>query len=209
MFTGIVEASSPVRAVLARGSGLSIQVPAPDVAWSVRRGESVALSGCCLTVAELLDPRTGAASKDGNPGADMIFDVSAETLARTWFADLAPGRFVNLERSLRFGDRLSGHLVSGHVDGRGRITGIVDAGDGGRRFELELEQELERYLIDKGSIAVDGVSLTVVEPADSRFEVALIPATLELTSFGRARVGQPVNIECDLVGKWIERLCRR
>lgn len=207
MFTGIVEASAPVRAAVARGTGLVLRVPAPRADWIVQRGESVAVSGACLTVSELLRPgATDEPLPDGTPGADMRFDVSAETLARTWFGELEAGRRVNLERALRLGDRLSGHLVSGHVDGLGRVSAVEDSGDGGARVEFELDRGLERYLIEKGSIAIDGVSLTVVEPVGRRFSVALIPATLELTSLGTTRPGQRVNVEADLVGKWIERL---
>lgn len=206
MFTGIVEASPAVREVARRGEGMLLTVPAPGGDWSVSEGESVAISGACLTVAGLRDPRSCAPVPGGTPGADMLFDLSAETLARTWFGELEPGRRVNLERSLRLGDRLSGHLVSGHVDGQGRIDAIEDSGDGGRLFTFELEAPLERYLIEKGSITLDGISLTVVGPSGPRFQVAVIPVTLELTTLGAAEVGQRVNVEADLVGKWIERL---
>ena len=107
---------------------------------------------------------------------------------------------------MRLGDRLDGHMVSGHVDGQGRVVAIEDVGDGGRELHFELEAGLERYLIEKGSVTLDGTSLTVVEPVGGRFRVAMIPVTLEVTSFGRARVGQQVNVEADLVGKWVERL---
>jgi riboflavin synthase len=155
----------------------------------------VAVSGVCLTVV-------------GEPalGSDLIFDLSAETLERSWFGDLAPGRPVNLERSLRMGDRLGGHMVSGHVDGMGSIEAVEDSGDGGRLFRFRVPSELERYLIEKGSVTLDGISLTVVEPAGGHFAVAVIPETLEVTSLGSAVPGQRVNVEADLVGKWIEKL---
>lgn len=209
MFTGIVEASPAVRRSEARGDGLSVLIPAPTADWRVVEGESVAVAGCCLTVAELLDPESGARLPDGTSGADMRFDLSAETLARTWFSELAPGTQVNLERALRLSDRLSGHLVSGHVDGQGRIVGIEDSGDGGREIAFELDSGLDRYLIEKGSVTLDGISLTVVQPAGRRFHVAVIPLTLECTNLGEARVGQAVNVEADLVGKWIEKLLPR
>jgi riboflavin synthase len=116
---------------------------------------------------------------------------------------------VNLERAMLLSDRLDGHLVSGHVDGRGSLAAIEDSGDGGRRITIEVEPGLERYLVEKGSIAVDGISLTVVDPRARRFDVAVIPITLEKTTLGRAESGAVVNLEADLIGKWIERLVPR
>jgi riboflavin synthase len=113
---------------------------------------------------------------------------------------------VNLERALLLSDRLGGHLVLGHVDGGGVVTAVRDAGDGGRVVGFEVDPGLERYLIGKGSVTIDGVSLTVVEPRGRRFDVALIPTTLAATTLGEARVGQRVNVEADVVGKWVERL---
>jgi len=200
MFTGIVEARVPVRAVEARGSGLRLTLPAPPLpGWEAAPGQSIAVSGACLTVVELL-PVPGAAAPD------MAFDLSRETLERTWFAELGPGRAVNLERALRLGDRLDGHLVSGHVDGRAWVRELLETGDGGRELTFEVEPRLARYLVDKGSVTLNGVSLTVVEPRAARFRVALIPLTLERTDLGAARPGAPYNVEADLVGKWIERL---
>lgn len=206
MFTGIVEARVPVRSVSAQGSGLRIVLPAPDPAWAVVEGESVACCGCCLTVVECRDPATGSKVAEGTPGADMVFDLSKETLDRTWFGDLAEGRHLNLERAMRLGDRLSGHIVSGHVDGGGELVRIEDPGDGGRLYHFRLDEPLHRYLIEKGSVAIDGISLTVCEPHAGAFHVALIPVTLEATNLGTAEVGQRFNIEADQVGKWIERL---
>jgi riboflavin synthase len=206
VFTGIVEASPPLRAATPQGSGMRLRIPIPAASWTVAPGESIAVAGCCLTVAGCADPASGRPVAPGTPGADLVFDLSSETLERTWFGELRPGVRLNLERSLRLGDRLGGHLVSGHVDGQGRIAAIDDAGDGGRSFTFELDPGLERYVIDKGSITLDGISLTVVEPRGRRFRVAVIPATLEATNLGSARVGQPVNVEVDLVGKWIEKL---
>ena len=213
MFTGIVEASVPVRAWEPAGAGGRLVLPSPpttlEVPWETSMGESVAVSGCCLTVAGYRDPASG---QDLDPSAadrarsDMVFDLSAETLARTWFDGLEAGRPVNLERSLRLGDRLGGHLVSGHVDGGGELVAVADTGDGGALYTFQLDPGLDRYLVEKGSVTLDGVSLTVVEPEDGRFHVALIPGTLEITSLGRARPGQRVNVEADQIGKWVERL---
>lgn len=205
MFTGLIEATGRVTRVERRGTGLRLQVAAPAEV-TVALGQSVAISGACLSVAGWADPRTGADVAPGSPGADWIFDLSAETLSRTWFADARPGTVVNLERALRLGDRLDGHLVAGHVDGLGRIVARRESGDGGAVVTFEVEPGLERYLVEKGSVTLDGVSLTVVTPREGRFDVALIPLTLAHTSFGTAPVGARVHVEADLVGKWIERL---
>lgn len=201
MFTGIVEACVPVLDVERRGSGARLVLPVPGLdGWDSAEGDSVAVAGTCLTVAQLVQ-------RDSAPGGRaMAFDLSAETLERTWFGSLVPGRRVNLERALRLGDRLDGHMVAGHVDGGGWIVAVEPSGDGGKRFSIEVDPGLERYLIEKGSITVDGVSLTVVGPREQRFDVAVIPVTLERTQLGQAEVGQRVNIEVDMVGKWIERL---
>ena len=205
MFTGIVEACIPVQSVVRQGSGMRIVVPSPGGEWAVVRGESIAVCGACLTVAELHDA-AGAPLPDGTPGAAMLFELSAETLARTWFEALEPGRAVNLERAMQLGDRISGHLVAGHVDGQGRIVEVADSGDGGRLISFEVDASLERYLIEKGSVTLDGISLTVVEPSGPRFSVAVIPLTLELTNLGQAAPGTAINVEADMLGKWIERL---
>jgi riboflavin synthase len=203
VFTGLVEGTARVLAFERRSAGARILLEAPRLPpeappWNPSVGESIAVSGCCLTVAEL----TGA----GATG----YDLSAETLSWTWFsaleAERQEERSVNVERSLRLGDRLGGHLVSGHVDGRGRIVAVEDTGDGGRRAAFEVEPGFERFLLDKGSVTVDGVSLTVVAPRGRRFEVALVPETLRRTTLGRAAPAASVHLEADMIGKWIERL---
>jgi riboflavin synthase len=178
MFTGLVETAVAGGRLERRGSGARLVLPRP-AGFEVGAGESVAVSGACLT-------------NVASPGDELAFDLSAETLARTWFGELDLRRRVNLERSLRLSDRLGGHLVS-------------ESGDGGRRFSFRVPG-LERYLIEKGSIAIDGISLTVVAPRGALFDVAVIPATLAATSLGRSAVGDRVHVEADLVGKWIERL---
>ncbi|MEQ1891828.1 MAG: riboflavin synthase, partial [Planctomycetota bacterium] len=151
----------------------------------------------CLTVAALA------------AGGATSYDLSAETLALTHLGKLAPGQAVNLERAVRLADRLGGHLVSGHVDALGRIAARVDSRDGGRLFTFEVPRGFERWLVAKGSITIDGISLTVVAPRGRRFRVAVIPETLARTTLGAAQVGEPVHLEADLIGKWIERLVRR
>lgn len=207
VFTGLVEARGRLLHVEERGSGRRIVVRGPrEPAWTIQQGESISVSGACLSVAALLDPDSGAALPWGASGADLGFDVSAETLARTWFARLRAGSEVNLERALQIGARLDGHFVSGHVDGVGSVVEVADSGDGGRRIDFEAPEALARFLVDKGSITVDGVSLTVVEPRGRRFSVALIPLTLGKTTLGAARPGDPVNLEADVLGKWVDAL---
>jgi len=195
MFTGLVETRSSVRRSLPRGAGLAVWVAVPS-GWEPALGASISVSGACLSVA-------------GLEAGEMLFEASQETLARTWLGSLAPGDEVNLERAMRLSDRLDGHLVTGHVDGPGKIVAVSDSGDGGRRITFEVLEGSERWLIDKGSIAVDGVSLTVVGPRGRLFDAAVIPITLEKTTLGRAERGAVVNLEADLIGKWIERLVPR
>jgi riboflavin synthase len=209
MFTGIVEACVPVRRVESRGEGSRLWLPAPEPDWRVAAGDSIAVSGACLSVVGSADPESGELFGRAVAGADLVFDLSAETLARTWFPSLRPGVAVNIERPLALGERLDGHLVAGHVDGVGRVAAVEDSRDGGRVMRVEVGSELARYLVDKGSVTIDGVSLTVVSPNGGRFDVALIPITLEKTSLGTASVGRDVNVEADMIGKWIERLMPR
>jgi riboflavin synthase len=205
MFTGIIEARSPILAVEGQGTGLRVVLEAPEGVWDVVGGESVAVAGVCLTVAGIEDS-SGAPLEVGATGAHLSFDLSKETLDRTWFQELEPGRLINLERSMRLGDRIDGHLVSGHVDAVGEVVAIEDSGDGGRRISFEVPPEFSRWLVDKGSVTIDGVSLTVCDPKANRFDVAVIPVTLEVTNLGAAEVGQRVNLEADAIGKWVARL---
>ncbi|MDG1500809.1 MAG: riboflavin synthase [Planctomycetota bacterium] len=209
MFTGLVEAAVPVRAVEPLGTGLRIVLEAPPsqkLAWRGSIGESIAVSGCCLTLVESRDPGTQDVVDPATPGADMVFDLSAETVDCTWFGELKVGDMVNLERALALGDRLGGHVVSGHVDGRGSVHAIEDSGDGGKLFTFSCEDGFERYLVPKGSVTVDGISLTVVRPGANLFSVAIIPETLRATTLGSAKVGAPVHLESDPFGKWVEQL---
>jgi len=195
MFTGIVREQGQVVSAEAGGAGVRLVVDAPVTAGAVAVGDSVSISGVCLTV-------TAAAN------GSLAFDVVHETLNRTAFGDLAPGTPVNVEPALRAGDPLGGHYVQGHVDGVGRIRRIDPEGDG-RRVWIDPPSELERYLVEKGSVAIDGVSLTVAQLDESGFAVALIPHTLAVTTLGGLAAGDLVNLEVDVLAKYVERLVLR
>jgi riboflavin synthase len=191
VFTGLVQELGSVAEVASRDGATRIRVEAA-LAADLREGDSVAVNGVCLTAVE--------------PGpAGFEADLSPETVARTSLGWLAPGEQVNLELPLRPADRLGGHIVQGHVDGVGRVSSITDESIG-RTVRFEAPPELLRYIVEKGSIAVDGVSLTVTEVDDASFAVALIPETLERTTLGRDIEGRPVNLEVDVIAKHVEKL---
>jgi len=202
MFTGLIECTVQLlqrEPLGAAGSGAVLRLSVPQlgpgqVPWEPVLGESIAISGCCLTLARL------------GPGGELEFELSRETLEVTWLDDLREGQRVNLERSVRLADRMGGHMVSGHVDAVGQVVEIRDSGDQGRDFVFEVPAGFERYLVPKGSVTIDGISLTVVKPEGRRFQVAVIPETLQRTSLGSAAVGDRVHLEADLIGKWVERL---
>ena len=206
MFTGIVEGTGTVAALAAAAdaSGARLEVDAPWLAGRLQVGESVAVNGCCVTVAEAT-------------AAGFAADLVAETLRRTALGGLAAGARVNLERPMALGGRLGGHLVQGHVDGVARIVGgtggalaappVHEAGArAGHELRIELPPDLERYVVEKGSVAVDGVSLTVAGVGPGWFAVALVPHTLEVTTLGERRPGDLVQLEVDVVAKYVERL---
>ena len=196
MFTGIVEETGTVASIQRRGDVLRVRVAAVEVLRGLAPGSSIAVSGCCVTAVEV--DREGFAC-----------ELTAETLSRTAFESrLRPGAGVNLERPLRADGRFDGHIVQGHVDGVGRV---VDLRWQGVSAELSVAPppELARYLVSKGSVAVDGVSLTVAGLDSAAFTVALIPYTLEHTTLGRAGQGDPVNLEADVLAKYVERLLAR
>jgi riboflavin synthase len=194
MFTGIVQGIGRVVASTPRGDGLRITIDTDALdAEDVHEGDSIAVAGCCLTVVE-------------KARALLAFDVSAETLDCTTGLDQA--RRVNLEKALRLSDRLGGHLVSGHVDGVGVVARVEPVGDAGgsTRLEVDAPEALARFVASKGSIAIDGVSLTVNDVAGRRFAVNLIPHTLAVTTLGELAPGARVNLEVDLMARYIARL---
>ena len=192
MFSGIVEGLKPVVALRPEAGSMSLSVDLEDLAGGVVTGDSVAIDGCCLTVEAI---RGGVAT----------FHAIAETLGLTTLGRLAQGSRVNVERSLRVGDQLGGHFVTGHVDGVGTVAERRDGPDQ-TWMTVELPRALADFVIHKGSIALDGVSLTVAEAAGSRVSVALIPHTLGHTTLGSRSSGDKLNVECDLIGKWVKRL---
>ena len=191
MFTGLVEGQGTIAAVHPQSGGTRLTVTAP---WldDVAEGDSVAVNGCCLTAAEVT-------------GDGFTADLVAETLRRTTLGRLAPGDTVNLERPLTAGARLGGHIVQGHVDGVGEVLAVTPAGDGAE-ITVGLDPGLARYVVEKGSIAIDGVSLTVAGTGPDRFTVALTPTTLAVTTLGSRRPGDQVQLEVDVVAKYVERL---
>lgn len=195
MFTGIVEELGTVKSVREAGGGARIEIGADAVLDGLEPGASVAVNGCCLTVVDL-QPGTWAA------------DAVIETLRRTNLGTLGPGDPVNLERPVPAGGRLDGHIVQGHVDGTGTVAHRNELPDGSFDLRVETGADLLRYVVEKGSIALDGVSLTVVSVDDEGFHVALIPHTAEVTTLGHRSAGDRVNLEVDLVAKYVERLLR-
>lgn len=193
MFTGIVEELGTVAAVTPNAGGVRLALSCTTVVADARIGDSIAVNGCCLTVVEL--------AADG-----WSADAQIETVDRTTLGDLVPGDPVNLERPLRLGDRLGGHLVLGHVDGVGTVSAVEPLPDGSTRLRVRTAGGLARYLVEKGSVTVDGVSLTITDVAGHEFGVALIPHTLSVTTLGVRRPGDRVNLEADMVAKHIERL---
>jgi riboflavin synthase len=191
MFTGLIEALGVVREVIPAGAGRDLVIEIPTISAELSVGESVAVNGCCLTVV-------------ANDAATCRFQAGPETLRRTNLGDLRPADHVNLERSLRVGDRLGGHIVQGHIDGVGRIERLLSDGDW-VLFWFTCQAELAAQMVSKGSVAVDGVSLTLVEVRESRFSVALIPHTLAQTTLGIKRPGDPVNLETDLMAKYVQK----
>ena len=194
MFTGLVETTAQVRRVEPDGDGVRLEVETP-LAAELSHGDSIAVNGVCLTAVE--------------PDGDRFrADVMAETLRRSSLGPLGAGDSVNVELALRASDRLGGHMVQGHVDGTGSVESIADEGFA-RVIRIACAPDLLRYVVVKGSIAVDGVSLTVADVDDGGFTVSLIPETLERTTLGTATEGRVVNLEVDVLAKYVEKLVNR
>jgi riboflavin synthase len=191
MFTGIIEAIGKVRRMTVRGESARIEIETEMGLTDVRTGDSIAVNGVCLTAVEVAE-------------AGFAADVSVETLSRTTLGGLKSGNRVNLEKSLRANGFLGGHIVLGHVDGMGRIV-RKEASSGSIRIGIETDAALSRLIVEKGSIAVDGISLTVNRVEGTRFFVQIIPHTAGATTLDAKRISDPVNIETDIIGKYVAR----
>ena len=190
MFTGLIEARGVVREVLPRASAVDIAIEPPVELQPAGIGDSIAINGCCLTVVQ--------------SGATWVFQVGTETLSRTNLGELDAGDRVNLERSLAANGRIGGHFVQGHIDGVGRVA-LIDRDGEWVHLAVDVEPRLTRQMVEKGSVTVDGVSLTLTKVEAARFHVALIPHTLDVTTLGERAVGASVNVETDILGKYLEK----
>ncbi len=191
MFTGLVQSLATVKAILPEGPGVRLVIADSMIALRSAVGDSIAVNGCCLTVVSVDDE-------------SFAFEAGAETLQRTTLGDLAPGDRVNLETSLKMGDELGGHLVTGHIDAVGTVDDRQDDEEWSTIW-VQVPGDLMRQMASKGSVAVDGVSLTLVDVDDRRFSVALIPHTLHVTTLGSRHVGDRVNLETDVLAKYVHR----
>lgn len=192
MFTGIIEELGKVKSIEPRGDNARLAIEARLVTQDVHEGDSIAVNGVCLTALDV--------NRDS-----FAADVSRETLDRSTLGKLRPGAPVNLERSVTPATRLGGHLVQGHVDARGKFLSATDH-DGSWTVRIAYPPEIARYLVFKGSVAVEGISLTVANLADDYFEIAIIPKTWEVTNFSYLRPGDEVNLEADVIAKYVERI---
>jgi len=195
MFTGIIEELGSVRGIEERGENARIVISANVVTEGTNHGDSISVNGVCLTALDI-QPDSFAA------------DVSRETLLRSTLGSLRPGSPVNLERAVTPATRLGGHIVQGHVDARGRFTSVEDH-DESWTVKVAYPKEIARYLVFKGSVAVEGISLTIAGLTDDHFEIAIIPKTWEVTNLSHLKPGDEVNLEVDVIGKYVERLLAR
>jgi riboflavin synthase len=205
MFTGIIEEIGEVVGLIPSGDSAVLRVRAVRIGADLAHGASIAVNGVCLTVVGQRPTEIAAGQRPAGAAVELDFDVMAETLKRSVVGSLLPGSRVNLERAARVDGRLDGHIVQGHVDGTGTVLSRTP-GDGWQTVRFGLPAELARYVAEKGSIAVDGVSLTVTRVAADWFEVGLIPETLRATVLGAKTAGDPVNLEVDVLAKYTERL---
>jgi riboflavin synthase len=196
MFTGIIEETGRIESLEGRGEGARLRVACSAVLADAFTGSSIAVNGCCLTALDL------------KPGS-FAADIAPETMRRTNIGDLRAGSLVNLERPLSPQSRLSGHIVQGHVDGTGELRSLETLGDGNWWMQIRVPDELDRFLVFKGSIAVDGISLTIASLEAGLMSITIIPHTYEATNLKTKRPGDRVNIECDVLAKHVEKLLRR
>jgi len=192
MFTGIIEELGHVRAVEKRGEDAHIVIEARTVTQDAQDGDSISVNGVCLTALDVT-------------ASSFAADVSKETLFRSTLGELKTGSAVNLERAVTPATRLGGHIVQGHVDGRGRFLGSENHGDSWT-FRFAYPREVARYLVFKGSVAVEGISLTIANLTEEYFDIAIIPKTFEVTNFSQLRPGDEVNLEVDVIAKYVERI---
>ncbi len=217
MFSGLIEAKTQIVALLPEPGGVRLELLMPENFDDVSLGDSIAVQGCCLTVIELPSQAVGNNTSDGNTSDGMScarptervfsFQAGRETLAKTSLGSRRPGDWLNVERSLALGDRIGGHLVTGHVDGQGQLLSREDEAEWSTMV-FGAEAALMRQMASKGSITVDGVSLTLVDVDDASFSVALIPHTLLHTTLGDLKPGDRVNLETDLLAKYVQRQLR-
>ncbi len=196
MFTGIIEALGEIRAVESRQAGARLRVKAGHLLEDAKIGDSIAVNGCCLTAVEISN-------------GEFAADLAPETVRRTNLGDLKPGSKVNLERPVKAGGRLDGHIVQGHVDGTGELAAMTMLGDGNWWLEVRVPVELQHYLVFKGSIAIDGISLTIASMAGPLLAVTIIPHTYQATNLATHRPGERVNLECDILAKYVEKMLGR
>ncbi|MBM9605460.1 riboflavin synthase [Desulfopila inferna] len=192
MFTGIIEGTGRLLEKRSRGGGLVFRLQADFDLADPQEGESIAVNGSCLTAYDIEQRR-------------FSVDISPESISRTTLGRLSVGRIVNMERALRLTDRLGGHIVSGHIDCTAEVVDVKKAGEF-TLFTFALAERLSRYIIEKGSVAIDGISLTVNDCEQQRFSVSIIPHTLQITTLGQLKKGSVVNIEVDIIGKYVEKL---
>ena len=192
MFTGIIEELGSVRSIEERGENARLVISARVVTEGTNHGDSISVNGVCLTALDITNDSFAA-------------DVSRETLLRSTLGRLQPGAPVNLERAVTPATRLGGHIVQGHVDARGQFAGVEDHGESWT-LRIAYPKEIARYLVFKGSVAVEGISLTIAGLTDDHFEIAIIPKTWEVTNLSHLKPGDEVNLEVDIIGKYIERL---
>ena len=195
MFTGIIEELGRVRSIEHRGQNARIVIEAHTVTDDTKQGDSISVNGVCLTALDI-HPDSFAA------------DVSSETLARSTLGCLMPGTPVNLERAVTPSMRLGGHIVQGHVDARGKLVSVTDLGESWN-VRIDYPKDIARYLVFKGSVTVEGISLTIANLTDDYFEVAIIPKTWELTNLSHLRPGDDVNLEVDIIAKYVERMMKK